>query len=369
MTRTLLTVLGLLTPAHPAPSPPIWYDFGHRVVARIAEARLTPAVRAAVRHLLGGQDLASAASWADQIRASRNETAELHFVNIPLDATRYDPARHCPGGRCLIAAIERDRQLLADPGSAPSERTEALRFLVHWLADLHQPLHVSDNGDRGGNDVELRFLGRIRNLHQVWDGEIIEAVQWDEAAYLDHLARGMKRMNLRALERGTVVDWAMEGHRVAVRHAYRLPPSGKVDSGYVKANLPRVDRALIAAGVRLAWVLNTALRDYRPVASPEPTPPGSISDREAAAHAGELATVVGTVVSVRSSRGGNHYLNFGADYPHQTFSGVVLQPEGDWTARLDSLTGRRVAITGRIELYRGQPQIRIERADQIAPVP
>ncbi len=367
MSRSLLLVLGLL--GEPAAAPPAWYDFGHRVVARLAEARLTPIARAAVTDLLGGQSLADAGGWADQVKGSRPETAGLHFVNIPLDADRYVPAVHCPGGHCLLAAIERDRALLADPGAAAPERAEALRFLVHWLADLHQPLHVSDNGDRGGNDVTVRFMGRARNLHQVWDGEILEAVQPDEASYLAHLTRRMREMNLPALERGTPIDWAMEGYQVARRHAYRLPASGEVGSDYVAANLPRVDRALIAAGVRLAWVLNAALDGYRPTEAPPASTPGTVSDREAAAHVGAVVTVVGTVASVKTSRAGNIYLNFGADYPRQTFSAVVLRPRGAWTVGLDTLAGRRVAVTGRVERYRGQPQIRLERPEQLAPAP
>jgi hypothetical protein len=168
------------------------------------------------------------------------------------------------------------------------------------------------------------------------------------------------------LERGTVADWAMEGHRIAAAHAYDLPGNGAIDPAYVQASLPLVDRALVAAGVRLAAVLNDALAGYAPTARLEqPGRAGLYSDREAAAHVGEMATVVGTVASVHRSKSGNVYLNFGADYPHQLFSGVVLHPRGSWPQGLDSLTGKRVGVRGKISVYKGQVQIVIKNVEQI----
>jgi hypothetical protein len=160
----------------------------------------------------------------------------------------------------------------------------------------------------------------------------------------------------------------MEGHRIAVEHAYRLPRDGRLGRAYVRANRPIVDRALIAGGVRLAKVLNEALVSYQAGANPRASLlPGVYADREAAAHVGETVTVVGAVAAIFRSKKGNVYLNFGADYPHQTFTAVVLQPAGRWTEGLDSLVGRRVGVRGRIVSYRGRVEIVLERADQIVP--
>jgi hypothetical protein len=352
-------------PVLTAGSPTVfWYDEGHRLVGRLAEGRLTPQAAAAVHALLGGQSLADAALWADRIRVQRPDTKPLHYVNIPLAASGYLPARDCPTGRCIIAAIERDRLTLADTHAALAARAEALRFLTHLIGDLHQPLHVADDGDRGGNDRRVTFLGLPKNLHEVWDGELIEASGLSEEQYYARLRRRMDSLDLTALERGTAVDWALEGHALAAQRAYRLPHGATIDRGYVEASLPSVDRALIAAGVRLARVLNEALRGDVPM-SRALTTPSVYTDLEAAAHVGETATVVGTVATVHRSRGGNIYLNFGADYPHQTFSGAVLHPQGAWTVGLDSLAGKRVGLRGRISVYKGQVQMLIEHADQI----
>ena len=343
-----------------------WYDLGHRIVARIAEERLTPHTKEAVRDILGGQSLADASVWADNIRQYRHDADALHFVNVPLSATAYDSRRDCPHRKCIIAAIASDTQVLANPAASPVDRAEALRFLVHFVGDLHQPLHVTDNGDRGGNQRTVYLLGDSMNLHRVWDGELLKPFGLSESSYLDQLHREMDTLDLEALARGTVAEWAMEGHRIAVEHAYRLPPDGRLGDAYVRANRPFVDHALIAAGVRLARLLNQSLAGYRS-GSPAATSlgPGVYTDREAAAHVGETATVVGTVAAVFRSPGGNVYVNFGADYPRQTFTAVALAPLGSWAGRLDDLSGKRVRVRGEIVNYRARVEIVLKESDQI----
>jgi hypothetical protein len=257
--------LRILISALLAPLPAAgWHDLGHRLVARLAELRLTPHTREAVRDVLGGQSLADAAVWADHIKLYRHDADRLHYVNIPLRDTVYLPEKDCQNGRCLIGAIESDRRILADPAASPSERAEALRFLVHFLGDLHQPLHVADNSDRGGNRRMVYLLGDPMSLHQAWDGELIARYGLSQSAYFELLRREMDSMDVSGLERGTVVDWAMEGHRIAVERVYGpIPRGGRLRQWYVAESRPVVDHALIAGGVRLAKVLNEALAGYR----------------------------------------------------------------------------------------------------------
>jgi hypothetical protein len=361
-----LTLIAFAVRPHP-PTRTIWFESGHRLVARIAEARLTPSAREAVGRILGGETLTDAAAWADQIRASRLSTAPLHYVNIPRDASGYDSVAWCPAGRCLIGAITQYRAALVDPATTTVDRAEALRFLVHFMGDLHQPLHVSDRDDKGGNLTKVEFAGvGTTNLHKVWDGQLIEAVYPTEEAHWNHLQQLMETLDLEAMTQGTVVDWAMEGHALA-REAYDFPPTRRLRQDYIQKNIAVVDLALIKAGVRLAAVLNSAFAGYEPPAAPPAAalPPGTLSDTEARSHIGDSATVVGVVVTVKRVRSGNIYLNFGADYPHQTLSGAILDPQDPALLQLDSLAGKRVAIRGVIRLYRGTPEILIERHDQI----
>jgi hypothetical protein len=357
--------------AHPIAVVPVeeaarWFDLGHRIVAQIARLRLQPHTVLAVNDILGGQSLEDASIWADRIRGQRRNTSPLHFVNIPLAANSYVPTRDCPKGRCIIAAIDSFVRTLADSNASRPERAEALRFVLHLVADLHQPLHVADNLDRGGNRTQVRFRGLGTNLHKVWDGELVEHTGIGEREYLGQLHAAMDTLPVAKLEGGSVADWAMEGHRLAREIAYRVPPNRQLDGRYAKTSLPRVDLALIKAGVRLARLLNSALAQYQPHRRELGSlPVGTYRDEEAAAHVGEFATVVGTVVSVRTSRAGNIFVNFGADYPHQSFSAVLFRRQHPRSQELDSLEGRRVGIRGVIGLYKGQPQIVVETAEQI----
>src|ERR1700731_4481412 len=153
----LLLVLGL--PARAL----AWGSEGHRIVAEIAEQYLEPATARQVRELLAIENattLAQVSTWADEIRPQRRETARWHFVDIPIHPppgtpAAYDPGRDCPGNDCVVAAIERFAAVLRDKTAAPRERLEALKLVVHFVGDAHQPLHCADNNDRGGNAIHV----------------------------------------------------------------------------------------------------------------------------------------------------------------------------------------------------------------------
>jgi hypothetical protein len=131
-----------------------WGGEGHSLIARIAWVQLTPAVQARVSGILGPNvTIQSIASWADNVRNQRRETGPWHYIDIPIDKPHLDMARDCPKGDCVIAKIEDFQKVLKDPAAAPAQRREALLFLVHFVGDMHQPLHCSDNNDQGGNKV------------------------------------------------------------------------------------------------------------------------------------------------------------------------------------------------------------------------
>jgi hypothetical protein len=247
-----------------------WGDKGHRVAAVVAETRLTPTAREAVRSLIGSSRLRDVAMWADNIRRDRPDTAAWHFVDIPLDRNDYDPARDCAHprtGDCVIARVAHFQRVLADPHRPRAERAEALRFVTHLVADLHQPLHSADNRDRGGNDVPVTFFGQVLNpysgkpwnLHAAWDAGLIERRGFSVSEYARRLTRYVGRGKAAEMERGTVVDWALESHRAAVETSYRLPPDRNVGDDYADLSRLVIDDMLAKAGVRLAKVLNDAL--------------------------------------------------------------------------------------------------------------
>jgi len=275
-TAAFLILAGIIS-ASPALA---WGNFGHEIIAAVAAHRLQPHARAAVAQLLAGDpygaSLSTASTWADAIRQERPETTRWHFVDIPIDQPAYIAGRDCraiPGaGDCLVAAIERERAVLIDRRQTRHRRAEALKFIVHLVGDIHQPLHCAErNADRGGNDVPIVFFGESQlptgerwNLHSVWDIGLIQHAQPDgrTRAYAARLNRWLGSQDERRLASGTVVDWVNESHAVARAHAYRgVPPEGAdLAQAYYDANITVVDHQLAIAGVRLARVLNEALR-------------------------------------------------------------------------------------------------------------
>jgi hypothetical protein len=251
-----------------------WGEEGHSIVAEIAQRRLNDRAAAKVAALLGkGVSLASVSTWADDVRSARPETYNWHFVDIPLADNHYDPARDCKPskrGDCIVAALSRLGATLRDPSATPSERREALRYMVHFVADVHQPLHTLLE-DNGGNRVSVRLYTdprkrqkMITNLHTAWDVGLIRVWYYSWGTYVDFLENTwLPGRDEAALASGSVEDWVLESHADAARVAY-LPPRGgtaaiDLDDAYIAAARPVIDRALAAGGVRLARLLNEAL--------------------------------------------------------------------------------------------------------------
>ena len=242
-----------------------WGSEGHRIVAEIADQYLEPAAALQVRDLLAIENettLAAVSNWADQIRGQRRNTASWHFVDIPISASSYDAARDCPRGNCVVAKIDQFAAELRDRNVPPAQRLEALKFLVHFVGDVHQPLHASDNGDRGGNEIRVEFNGRRTNLHAVWDtGLLAPVVQGDERSYALHLAKTITPGDIAKWRGGSAADWASDSHAVAHDVIYDVLPHqpGLLPMRYEQSALPVVNEQLKEAGIRLAATLNAAL--------------------------------------------------------------------------------------------------------------
>jgi hypothetical protein len=263
-----------------APAARAWGPDGHVVVARIAEAHLTPKARRALGPLLAGRDLADVASWADDWRDLHPETKPWHYVDIPLDAAAYDRARDCPQGACVVEALAAQVAVLRDERAPLLERQRALRFIVHFVGDLHQPLHAATDthvpgpgGDHGGNAVKAQLTSSdpefpyhslpTGSLHGVWDVDLVAIEHREQEAFVAALAH--PREGVARLQAGTFADWANESHALAREVAYAglpAPDAGGVrqlGGDYAASCRPVVERQLQRAGLRLARVLNEAL--------------------------------------------------------------------------------------------------------------
>jgi hypothetical protein len=273
----------LLTAA--APLAMAWGPQGHAIVADIAQAHLTPAATAQVSALLkldGDDRLDQIASWADDNRKQFPKTGVWHYVDIPLDEPSYVAARDCHDGECVVAKIDEFAKVLADHSAAPQDRLLALKWLVHFVGDEHQPLHAEDHADKGGNDVQEIYFGKGTNLHRIWDSGIIEqqlglplgpnysidraqvaaaASKLDAAITPAQRAAWAPAGLLPHLDTASIA-WANESHKLAREVAYAdLPkhPNDDWSAAYQAKAWPVVQTRLQQAGVRLAAILNEAL--------------------------------------------------------------------------------------------------------------
>lgn len=257
-----------------------WGPQGHRLVALVAERHLTPAARDAVRRLLDGQSMADIAVWADNYRDGVNQTSFWHYVNIPPDAKTYERDRDCPrqpgvaAGApadawrdCVVDRIRYNEERLANQMLDRSDRAIALKFLVHFVGDIHQPLHASAI-ERGGNGIQVRVFGSDScggsptrpapcNLHGVWDTQLIAHRGLNDSRYLSMLEARVTQDRLATQPPGTPAEWAMES--LVLSNALMLPQKGEVDEAYYRKFLPSIDERLARGGTRLAAFLNRIL--------------------------------------------------------------------------------------------------------------
>lgn len=249
-----------------------WGSLGHRIVGDVARNHLTPTARQNLQALLGNDDLAAIANWADEVRPQRPEASGWHYVDIPKDAAGFSEERDCyrpdpkhPSTRddhhnCVVDRITLFAQVLANKNASQADRVEALKWVVHFVGDVHQPLHAIEEA-RGGNGIHVVEFGSPQcgqypcNLHYVWDTGLIEHTGRSEQDYVAHLEQMIASKHLQTS--GAPEDWANESLRLA-RQVW-VNDGGTVDQAYYQANIGIVDERLALAGLRLAAVLNDAL--------------------------------------------------------------------------------------------------------------
>jgi hypothetical protein len=240
-----------------------WGPKGHRIIAQLAWNYLSPTDRDDIKRLLPkGEDFVSASTWADEIKMRRTKDSaresKWHFVAIPLGAS-YVEHRDCEGDDCLVKQIENFKKDLANPKKSPSARLEALKYMIHLVGDIHQPLHCAEKGDQGGSATKVTFFGDSTNLHRVWDVDMIERTGLGEGRYVEVLSTRGYNIDYP----GEVAQWANESNGVASRFAYRYPnPQNGIPTlglSYYQYCLPALDLQLARAGIRLKVLLQESL--------------------------------------------------------------------------------------------------------------
>jgi S1/P1 Nuclease len=257
-----------------APSPALaWGKTGHRVVAAIADTQLSGLARAQVEQILGpGESLDEAANWPDEMRSAPGEfwqktATPWHYVT--LNGIIYD---HAPPEGDALEALARFSKILQDPNATREDKQTALRFIVHLVGDLHQPLHVGKCCDKGANDVKATWFGKPTNLHAVWDSQLVDDEQLSFTELAAKLERHISPEDVVKWWDVNPRDWISESGEIRdtlypTARDMPKPAQGKrpkrgqpvlpdLSYNYVFRFTPVMERRLSQGGVRLAAYLN-----------------------------------------------------------------------------------------------------------------
>lgn len=234
-----------------------WGSEAHQAIAMAAESMLTSEARSRVDRLLAtepGSTLQSISTWPDERR--NPVTSRWHYINFPLDSCRYEAERDCADGACVIEAIKRQTAILRD-GATDIQRLSALKYIVHLVADVHQPLHAGFVHDRGGNDYQVQALGRGTNLHALWDTGIVAAIEPD--------AERLSQQLLAASENSVAGGHEDIGQKAATESCQQVReswfyPARKPDADYMQHARQIATVRMQLAARRLARLLNETLR-------------------------------------------------------------------------------------------------------------
>lgn len=246
-----------------------WGPLGHAIIAELAQRQLSADARAEVERLLAAghaESLAAVSTWADAIqddpaeRALWQRTRRQHYADFHGPLCAFEPARDCRAGQCVVAGIAQYVAVLADRSRSDVDRVEALAFVVHFVGDVHQPLHAGYRDDRGGNTWQVRFDGRGSNLHRVWDSGLLASRGLAAPAYARLLGAGLGAAPhaVDGTDAAAYASWAQESCRITAQPGF-YPPARRIGGAYVRAERPVAEERLRLAGQRLGAVLDAAL--------------------------------------------------------------------------------------------------------------
>ena len=236
-----------------------WSKTGHRVVGEVAEQHLSKKAKRAIESLLDGESLAAVANFGDEIKSDRayRKFSAWHYVNIPFGKTYAQIEKNEYGD--LVQGVNTCLEIIKNEKSSKEDKAFYLKFLVHLIGDLHQPMHVGRGEDKGGNDIQLQWFGSGTNLHRVWDSNMIN----ENGMSFTELATEypeMSKEQIKFLQSGSLLDWVEESHLLAEKVYASVEPGEKLSYRYSYDWWDTAADQLQKGGVRLAAVLNEAFK-------------------------------------------------------------------------------------------------------------
>ncbi|KMQ70049.1 S1/P1 nuclease [Chryseobacterium koreense] len=241
-----------------------WGTTGHRVVAEIAENHLSGHAKRQLKKIIGKQKLAYWANWPDLVKSDTTgvwkPTEKWHYVNITPQTNQkvFTDSLIAQAGPNLYTQIKTLSVQIKDPKTPKKDKEIALRFLIHLVGDLAQPLHVGRAEDLGGNKIKLKFFGENTNLHSLWDSKLVDSQKYSYSEYAQVLDVRSKEEN-RQIQSGTLEDWFFDSHKMANRIYSQTAAGTSYAYDYNYKFQPLLERQLLYGGLRLAKILNEVL--------------------------------------------------------------------------------------------------------------
>ncbi len=241
-----------------SPSAQAFGQLGHRIIGELAQNNLSPAAEKRINTLTKGESLAKISTWADEIRSDKNwsHAAPWHYVSFE-DNETWETIKRNPAGD-IIESLERFEKVLKDHKATTQDKWQALAFYVHFVGDIHQPLHVGHSHDLGGNNVKVKWFGKDTNLHSVWDSKMIGHKKLNYAEYTQFISH-ISAEDRNSWEGKSYYQWADESKTLR-KATYKLEKNdnGQVDLRfkYISDHILSINLRLQQAGIRLANKLN-----------------------------------------------------------------------------------------------------------------
>lgn len=329
-----------------------WGRVGHQAVGYIAEAHLTPRTAQVIKELLCDETLADVSTYADDLRPDSffQSTFPWHYIDVPANEnySQFQTSVYEMTAPSVYSALNHWEKVLADPGANKALRVFALKWVVHLVGDLHQPLHVARSEDKGGNLVPVWFEKDSTSLHWLWDTNLIE----HEGLSSRDFAKACDRASaaeIKSWQADPLMIWLFESNQICNRIYQEDPAGKKLGQAYYDEYIGLIRRRIDQAGIRLANVLNQSL-DPVAVNRPKDT---TICDKVFDGKFLESSQIT--------------FLNLGGAYPHQKISVVIKGADRAKfkTAPEVMYAGKTICVKGTFEIYQGRPEIIVMDPDQI----
>ncbi|QJX48802.1 S1/P1 nuclease [Hymenobacter taeanensis] len=241
-----------------------WGADGHRAVGKIAEQHLSRHARQEVQRLLGTETLTMVSTWPDEIRfyPEFKETAPWHYVNTPSGLTHDQyvqqlNAQTLPNAYNILEAKLKE---LKDPAKTQAEKVAALKFVVHIVGDVHQPLHAGHAEDKGGNDIKVQYRGKETNLHSLWDSGLIDYQGLTYTEMATQYDQRLHKRDVKALQKSAPEQWLWESYQACERLYKETPTGSDLNYTYYPQHAELMRQRIVEAGIRLAGVLNETFK-------------------------------------------------------------------------------------------------------------